>query len=226
MMMLKRLIRYLKGTIDGCTISSPEDWAGKENKRSTTSGGVLFLAGPCVLIWSQTQAARALSSCEAELYTLGSGASECLWLVSVVTEEQVLRGAPRISRTAAVPHSSAFSRPGRVKHVEALLLAQQDWRQQGRINVVKCATVDNLSDPFTKYVTEAIIAVSFLFLGRGREGVRVRALHTQGRCSLAHRTALRVYTPECPLSMFFCCSLSSLVPVFGQPPGYHLSAVC
>ena len=92
--------------------------------------------------------------------------------------------------SSSAPPLSVLQGPGRVKHVEALLLAQQDWRQQGRINVVKCATVDNLSDPFTKYVTKAIIAVSFLSFwgGGGREGSEFA--HDTLRGDALWRTAL------------------------------------
>ena len=39
----------------------------------------MVLAGACVLTWSRNRAARATSSCEAELFPLVNAATECVW---------------------------------------------------------------------------------------------------------------------------------------------------
>ncbi len=46
-----------------------------------------MLAGCCVLSYARTQASRAQSSCEAELYALGSCAVEALQLASMLAEQ-------------------------------------------------------------------------------------------------------------------------------------------
>ena len=52
-------------------------------------------------------------------------------------------------------NSAAAVGRSRLKHVEARLLAPQDWRQQGRMHVAKCIADENLADPLTKLVTKA-----------------------------------------------------------------------
>ena len=83
---LKRCIRYLSQTKDLCLHLEPSpgplkveawadsDWAGNADRRSC-SGGLLCVNGAVVLSWARTQGAYALSSCEAELYSIGSAAS-------------------------------------------------------------------------------------------------------------------------------------------------------
>ena len=85
---LKKCLRFLQRTRDAVlnlhphgrlalTVWTDSDWAGVADRRSV-SGGILQLCGCCVLSWSRTQSSYALSSCEAELYALGSGAVESL----------------------------------------------------------------------------------------------------------------------------------------------------
>merc|ERR1712194_633390 len=81
---LKRLIRYymytketylrmVPGSMEPnvtCWVDS--DWADDADTRRSCSGGVLTLYGVPILTWERTQATPALSSCEAELYAMGS----------------------------------------------------------------------------------------------------------------------------------------------------------
>ena len=94
---LKRCIRYLRSSTAYVLHLTPRgrlrligyadsDWAGAADRRST-SGGILLLAGCCVLSYARTQASRAQSSCEAELYALGSCAVEALQLASLLAEQ-------------------------------------------------------------------------------------------------------------------------------------------
>jgi len=105
MICLKRLIRYLGSTLTHVLRLRPRgrklrieawsdsDWAGSADRRST-SAGVVMLNGACVLSFSRIQACRALSSCEAELYALGSTAAECLLLASFLAEQKLCDEAP------------------------------------------------------------------------------------------------------------------------------------
>ena len=94
---LKQLLRYLKGTIDYVTMIKPmtfpgpqqpfeiecyvdSDWAGCHTTRKSTSGLVLQLFGTTLLTASRTQATIALSSGEAELYAIGTGVAEALYV--------------------------------------------------------------------------------------------------------------------------------------------------
>ena len=87
---LKKLTRYLLGTSDVYQEFCPDphaeilqvpvdsDWADDKTTRQSCSGGAVLFHGCAVLAWARTQKTRALSSAEAELYAIGSGAIEGL----------------------------------------------------------------------------------------------------------------------------------------------------
>ena len=90
---LKHALRYVAGTKNytltirptvtatnhietTCAVDS--DWAGCQDTRKSTSGGVLRILGNPLHSYARTQSTLATSSGEAELYAIGSGASEAL----------------------------------------------------------------------------------------------------------------------------------------------------
>ena len=87
---LKKLTRYLLGTSDVyqefCSDPHAEilqvlvdsDWADDKATRPSCSEGAVLFHGCAVLTWARTQKTRALSSAEAELYAIGSGALKAL----------------------------------------------------------------------------------------------------------------------------------------------------
>ena len=175
---LKRCIRYLGGSKDwvlklrpsrglAITCFTDSDWAGQPDRRSI-SGGALLCGGAPVLTWSRTQASRALSSCEAELYGMGSGAVEALWLASFFSEQGLLRGPPVLYTDSASAQQLAGRRgQGRLKHVQVRLLALQDWQKEGRLQIARCTSQDNLADPLTKHYSKDVATRLFPLLGVG-----------------------------------------------------------
>ena len=99
---LKHLLRYLAGTKDYVLRLKPShtladwtstidivcyvdsDWAGCNKTRKSTSGSVAQVLNCDVIHTSRTQATVALSSGEAELYAIGQGTSEALFLKSLI----------------------------------------------------------------------------------------------------------------------------------------------
>ena len=87
---LKKLTRHLLGTSEVYQELCPDphaetlqvpvdsDWADDRKTRQSCSGGAVLFHGCAVLTWARTQKTRALSSAEAELYGIGSGAIEGL----------------------------------------------------------------------------------------------------------------------------------------------------
>ena len=69
------------------TAVADADWAGIAERMSVMKG-VVLLAGCCVASWSRTQASYALSSCEAELFSIGSAAVEVLGIHAFMVESQ------------------------------------------------------------------------------------------------------------------------------------------
>ena len=61
-------------------------WADLDEKRRSTTGGLLMLGGACVAGWSRTQKPTALSSGESEFYSATACASELLWACEFLRE--------------------------------------------------------------------------------------------------------------------------------------------
>ncbi|XP_019175666.1 PREDICTED: uncharacterized protein LOC109170988 [Ipomoea nil] len=95
--MVKRVLRYIKGTIDyGLRLSpssttaihaySDSDWAGCPIDRKSTSGFAVFLGSNLVSWLSRKQHTVARSSTEAEYKALADVAAEVTWIVSLLRE--------------------------------------------------------------------------------------------------------------------------------------------
>ena len=55
------------------TLFTDSDWAGCRKTRKSTSGGAIMIGAHCVKAWSSTQGPIALSSAEAEYYSMVEG---------------------------------------------------------------------------------------------------------------------------------------------------------
>jgi hypothetical protein len=89
---VKRILRYLKGTINyGIKYSSDKedkdlvgfsdsDWAGDVDTRISTSGYVFQICNGAISSSSRKQATMARSSTEAEYVALSSATQEAIWL--------------------------------------------------------------------------------------------------------------------------------------------------
>ena len=103
---LKHLLRYVNGTKDfvqrlrpAMTLSSGDctldldrfvdsDWAGCNRTRKSTSGTVVKLLDSVIAFGSRTQG---LSSGEAELYEIGQGTSETLFVKNLLMEAKLVK---------------------------------------------------------------------------------------------------------------------------------------
>lgn len=131
---VKRILRYLKGSIDlGLTLqpatTSPPininafcdaDWASDIDDRRSTSGACIYLGPNLVSWWSRKQTLVAKSSAEAEYRSLALAASEVLWLQSLLHELKVSIPAPVIycgnQSTVSLSHNPVLH--SRTKHME------------------------------------------------------------------------------------------------------------
>ncbi|XP_019152218.1 PREDICTED: uncharacterized protein LOC109149050 [Ipomoea nil] len=103
--MLKRVLRYVKGTLHfGLFIRpsssvavhafSDSDWAGDPADRKSTSGFAVFLGGNLISWSCQKQRTVARSTTEAEYKALADVSAEVTWLVSLLHELGVSLAAP------------------------------------------------------------------------------------------------------------------------------------
>ena len=112
-----------KGIDINCFVDS--DWAGDPDSRKSTSGVSLFVLGANITAHSRAQQFVALSSGEAELYAIGGGVADSLFIRSLVTE------------------SIDFSQKRIFVFSQTQLLANQ-WRDvlepRGKQNTLNCDT--------------------------------------------------------------------------------------
>ena len=140
---LKKLTRYLLGTSEVYQELCPDphaetlqvpvdsDWADDRKTRQSCSGGAVLFHGCAVLTWARTQKTRALSSAEAELYGIGSGAIEGLGASQLLREWQY-ETVPLLQTDSQSALAVCKRRgPGRMKHIELKMLAVQEWLKNG-----------------------------------------------------------------------------------------------
>ena len=102
-----------------CYVDS--DWAGCSKTRKSTSGSTAQVLGCDVIHTSRAQATVALSSGEAELYAIGQGTSEALFLKSLILEAEFAKRVNMIVYTDSTAGRSMAIRFGagkKTKHVE------------------------------------------------------------------------------------------------------------
>ena len=190
---LKTLLRYLSGTKDYVHVMRPDfrigrqvksldikvyvdsDWAGCTDSRRSTSGVALNILGINISAHSRTQATIALSSGEAELYAIGSGAAEALFIKSLILETLV---APKVNiilftdSTAGKSMAVRFGASRKTKHVQLRFLFVQELVSSGTLVIKKIPGTLNPSDILTKYVAKAILQRHNITLGICPSGSR------------------------------------------------------
>lgn len=158
-----RLLRYLRGH-ERCVTSfrwqsrpatlrvlTDSDWGGCRWTRRSTSGGVAMVGNHLVRHWSKTQSTVALSSGEAELYSLVLGSA-------VVLNLQGMMGELGYPITAAVATDSTAARGtvqrtgcGKLKHVSINKLWVQEKAANKEVRYDKVPRTLNPSDLLTHH---------------------------------------------------------------------------
>ncbi|PKU87907.1 Retrovirus-related Pol polyprotein from transposon TNT 1-94 [Dendrobium catenatum] len=160
---LKRLLRYIKGTIDfGLPITKgglrlrtyvDADWAADSSDRKSISGFCTFL-GHNLISWSvkkQTTVAR--SSTEAEYRSLSAATSDVLWIRRLAAEFGISSTGPTTiycdnTSAIALAHNPVFH--ARTKHIEIDYHFISEHIKQGAIRVDHISTNDQIADILTK----------------------------------------------------------------------------
>ena len=128
----------------------------------------------------------ALSSGEAELYAIGQGVSEALFLRSVLLEAGLAKKVSVIAHTVSTAGSKSmatrFGTGKKTKYVELRFLYVQNLVQMALLRMAKIEGVRNPADLMTKYVATDVLQrlVTRYALGSGfKIGSRVRRPLTQ-----------------------------------------------
>lgn len=161
---LRRIIRYIKGTLRhglqmvkgdiGClTAYSDADWAGCPDTRRSTSGYCVFL-GPNLVSWSaKRQRTVSRSSSEAEYKGVANAVAELSWLRNLMTELHL-----KISKTSVVYCDNISSvylasnpvKHQRTKHIELDIHFVREKVAIGEVKVMFVPSSLQYADIFTK----------------------------------------------------------------------------
>ncbi|KAL5731873.1 hypothetical protein ACHQM5_004561 [Ranunculus cassubicifolius] len=160
---LKRILRYLKGTLShGLTISKgpslitafcDSDWAGSSCDRRSTTGICVFL-GPNLISWhAKKQPTVARSSTEAEYRALAYTAAELSWLCQLFKDMQLpILHCPTIwiDNISAMSLANNPIYHARTKHIEVDYHYVHELVTSKLLQLRYIHTQDQLADIFTK----------------------------------------------------------------------------
>lgn len=167
MVAAKRILRYLKGTIDwGILFPSTwgpatteligytyADWSGDTEDRKSTSGYILMM-GKAPIAWcSKKQNVVALSSCEAEYIAAAFGASQAQWLQMLLHELKVKCESTmrlKVDNKSAIDLEKHPISHGRSKHIEIKYHFLRDQVAKEKLAIEHYNREDQLADILTK----------------------------------------------------------------------------
>ena len=163
---VKRIMRYLKGTINAGVMYSSQDqnsllvgysdadWAGDVDDRKSTSGYVFQISGGAVCWRSKKQSCVALSTAEAEYMALASATQEAVWMKQLISDihADVLKNPVRIHEdnqsTICIAKNHQYH--GRSKHIDIKFHFTRDQVSSGNIEVTYCKSEEMVADLLTK----------------------------------------------------------------------------
>lgn len=172
---VKRICRYLKGTVDYCITYGLDpahpftefdrlrayafcdaDWAGDIDKRRSTFGYVFMMNGGPVTWTSKLQKSTAGSSQEAEYVALAETSRESIWIRQFLTDlrhEQVVPIEVRSDNQGAISSTKTFDNHQRMKHVDVMYHAIRERVQDGIVEISYTPTDEQPADMLTKPLT-------------------------------------------------------------------------
>ena len=131
------------------------DWAGCKASCRSTSGGAVKLGRHTLRTWSSTQATVAMSSAEAELFSLTKGASVSLGLMSIAKDLGLMLGATVHSDASAALAMAQRQGLGKLRHLKVQFLWVQERIRGGDFDVKKVHGKYNPADLLTKHLAYA-----------------------------------------------------------------------
>ena len=169
---VKRIFRYLKGTIDiglwypkcdnfELMCYSDADFGGYKIDRKNTSGTCHFLGHSLVSWHSKKQNSVALSTAEAEYIAAGLGCAQVLWMKQTLSDFGLTYSHVPIKcdNTSAISISKNPVQHSRTKHIEIRHHFLRDHAQKGDITLDFVRTEDQLADIFTKPLNENQLSI-------------------------------------------------------------------
>ena len=126
-----------------------------------------MLGGHTIKTWSGNQAVHALSSGEAEYYSMVKAGSVGMGIESLLKDlgvDDLDKIDIKTDASAAIGIGSRIG-IGKIRHIEVNQLWLQDKVAMGKITLTKVPTNDNLADALTKGVDVAILNIHVAGIG-------------------------------------------------------------
>ena len=185
---VKRILRYLKGTIDhGITFhpSSFEliayansDWVGDAQDRRSTTGYCVFLGSNQISWFAKKQATVARSSTEAEYRVIAQVTADISWVCMLLRDLHILTPSPPILWCDNLSAIALASNPifhARTKHIEVDYHYVREQVLAKHVVIRHISSIDQVADIFTKalpparlqYLTHKLMVYPFPIRLRG-----------------------------------------------------------
>ena len=161
---VKRIFRYLKGTLDfglwypkeedfTLTAYTDVDWVGSIDDRKSTSGGAFFL-GKFLVSWiSKKQPSISLSTTEDEYIIVSSCCTQVIWMKQTLENLQVKYDHPILlncDNINAINLSKNLFMHSKTKHIPIKYHFLRDHVTQKIVKIVYLDTKEQIADIFTK----------------------------------------------------------------------------
>lgn len=176
----KRILRYVKGTLDFGLIYSQDsdnevligysdsDLAGNVEDRKST-GGMVFYLNKSLITWaSQKQKCVALSYCEAEFMAATAAACQAVWLrklLSQITECNIGPVMLFIDNKSAIDLAKYPVFHGRRKHIDIRYHFIRECVENGEIVIKHVCSEEQRADSLTKALTSVKFEIMRNLLG-------------------------------------------------------------
>lgn len=168
---VKRILRYLKGTLDHGLLIHPSqtgppfslraysdsDWATDQDDRKSVSGSCIYF-GLNLISWSsKKQQVVARSSTEAEYRSMAHTTTELLWIQSLLQELKVPFRTPTLLwdnlSVVALTHNPILH--SRTKHIELDIHFVRERVISKQLQVLHVSSTEQLADLLTKPLSPA-----------------------------------------------------------------------
>ena len=177
---LRRLLRYLKGTMDWCLhfYKFPAvlegfcdaNWVTDNDEVSSTSGYVFTLGGGAISWKSSKQTCIARSTMESEFIALDLAGQEAEWLRNLLADVPLWgkRSIPvslHCDSEAAIGIAKNSVYNGKRRHIRIRHSSVRELLKNGVISLQFVRSENNLADPFTKGLTKKVVLESSRGMG-------------------------------------------------------------